>query len=360
MFRPARPSVSALVAAIGLALAFAGGASAERDHRVGNGETLSSIARKYGVSVGALAAANDMKRTGTLRLGQSIVVPDRGVVIVRPGQTLASIARANHVSVGDLMEENGIKHATRLRPGDRLALPDTNLASIAPGRSAPRGRASSKPVTFRRYGERKPLTVQLVDRRGRANRSAITRLGRLMKPRKLARRVRVRRPDGRLVEMLARVAEHFPGHSFQVISGFRAVAGYTKEGSRHTHGRALDFRIDGVKNEVIRDFCRTLPNVGVGYYPKSKFIHLDVRDRNAYWIDWSGPGEAPRYEKKSKVLAVDAELDAAEDAELFDLLAAEGPSALKDDEGSSNHDPASDDASADDASADDASDEASD
>jgi hypothetical protein len=34
----------------------------------------------------------------------------------------------------------------------------------------------------------------------------------------------------------------------------------------------------------------------VGYYPNSSFIHLDVRkDRSAFWIDYSGPGERSMY-----------------------------------------------------------------
>jgi len=32
----------------------------------------------------------------------------------------------------------------------------------------------------------------------------------------------------------------------------------------------------------------------VGYYPNSSFVHLDVRDTNSYWVDYAGPGEAPR------------------------------------------------------------------
>ena len=31
-------------------------------------------------------------------------------------------------------------------------------------------------------------------------------------------------------------------------------------------------------NEALRDFCRTLKNVGCGYYPNSVFVHMDVRD----------------------------------------------------------------------------------
>ena len=39
-----------------------------------------------------------------------------------------------------------------------------------------------------------------------------------------------------------------------------------------------------------------MKKVGVGYYPNSSFVHLDVRkDRSAFWIDYSGPGERAVY-----------------------------------------------------------------
>jgi hypothetical protein len=50
-----------------------------------------------------------------------------------------------------------------------------------------------------------------------------------------------------------------------------------------------------VPNEALRDFMRGFDDVGVGYYPNSSFVHLDVREVNTYWIDYSGPGEAPQY-----------------------------------------------------------------
>jgi hypothetical protein len=53
----------------------------------------------------------------------------------------------------------------------------------------------------------------------------------------------------------------------------------------------------------------------VGYYPNSSFLHLDVRGYNSYWIDYAGPGEAPRKRsgkkhsqkgKKEEVVVVDS------------------------------------------------------
>lgn len=108
----------------------------------------------------------------------------------------------------------------------------------------------------------------------------------------------IRRVDARLVERIQAVVDHFGARGvapkLSIISGYRP----TSVGSMHQTGRAVDFRIEGVKNEEIVAFCKTLVDTGCGYYPNSSFVHVDVRDPGAghvTWIDASGPGEAPRY-----------------------------------------------------------------
>ena len=105
-------------------------------------------------------------------------------------------------------------------------------------------------------------------------------------------------PDPRLVALITVVSNHFGGRTLEVVSGFRAYTPtqYTPH-SNHNFGKALDFRVQGVRNEELRDFCRSLRNAGCGYYPNSTFVHVDVRDAKAYWVDLSRPGEPPRYAK---------------------------------------------------------------
>jgi len=102
--------------------------------------------------------------------------------------------------------------------------------------------------------------------------------------------------DARLVTLVATVSDHFGGREVNVVSGFRpySPSQYSRH-SNHNEGRAIDFSIKGIANETVRDYCRTLHNVGVGYYPNSLFVHLDVRESNAYWVDYAAPGQAPRY-----------------------------------------------------------------
>jgi hypothetical protein len=100
------------------------------------------------------------------------------------------------------------------------------------------------------------------------------------------------RMNERLLMLLAQVSDHFGGRPLRVVSGFRTTSWV--EESKHPLGRACDFVVLGVPNKVLRDYLRTLDSVGVGYYPNSTFVHLDVRDRNTYWVDYAGPGEPPR------------------------------------------------------------------
>ena len=82
------PTASAPTASAGTA-AQAPAAAAARSHTVVAGETAWSIARKYGVSVQALAAANGLPEAMTVRLGQRLAVPPaagtRQAAVTAPG-----------------------------------------------------------------------------------------------------------------------------------------------------------------------------------------------------------------------------------------------------------------------------------
>jgi hypothetical protein len=143
----------------------------------------------------------------------------------------------------------------------------------------------------------------------------------------------IRRVDPRLVGRLQSVVEHFgkPGAPAKlfIISGYRPAS----VGSMHSTGRAVDFRVEGVKNEDVVAFCKTLPDTGCGYYPNSSFVHLDVRDPGAghvSWIDASGPGETPRYVTRWPPPPPPAErhIDRVS-ARTFSELAAEGERLLR-------------------------------
>ncbi|MFL5305730.1 MAG: YcbK family protein [Polyangia bacterium] len=103
--------------------------------------------------------------------------------------------------------------------------------------------------------------------------------------------------DPRLMRLLYTTGHHWPGRRLEIVSGYRNPTVAKNPHSPHMQGLACDFRVEGVKTAELRDYLRrNFEKVGVGYYPNSSFVHLDVRkDKSAFWIDYSGPGERSIY-----------------------------------------------------------------
>lgn len=71
----------------------------------------------------------------------------------------------------------------------------------------------------------------------------------------------------------------------QIICGYRSPATNAMRhrqsrgvasNSFHVKGQAIDFRIDGTPLARIRQTAENLNNGGVGFYPRSNFIHVDT------------------------------------------------------------------------------------
>jgi uncharacterized protein YcbK (DUF882 family) len=79
--------------------------------------------------------------------------------------------------------------------------------------------------------------------------------------------------------------------TFEVISGYRSPktnaalasssTGVAKK-SLHMQGMAIDVRLPGLPLRHLRDAAKELKAGGVGYYPKSNFVHVDT-GRVRYW-----------------------------------------------------------------------------
>ncbi len=93
--------------------------------------------------------------------------------------------------------------------------------------------------------------------------------------------------DLRLFDLLADLTAMAgrPGGLIEVICGYRtpgtnAMLRQHSSGiadqSLHMQAMAIDIRMPGVKTSVLRDAALALQRGGVGYYPGSDFIHVDV------------------------------------------------------------------------------------
>ncbi len=92
--------------------------------------------------------------------------------------------------------------------------------------------------------------------------------------------------DPALLDLLFTLrAQLAPGGTFEVICGYRTPASNrrlasttTGIGTRslHMQGKAVDVRLTGVPLARLRDAALALKAGGVGYYPRSDFVHLDT------------------------------------------------------------------------------------
>lgn len=168
-----------------------------------------------------------------------------------------------------------------------------NCAVREAGESAVEGGGGGREILFVDVFNNDRRHLQLITETGNINNRSRQTLSKMAASKVKATRVALLHP--RLILLLQRIADEFPGHTFELISGFRA--GEKGFHSYHNYGRALDFRLSGVDNRKLYEFVRTLPKTGTGYYPNSVFIHLDVRDKSTTWTDYSGVGEKAQYKK---------------------------------------------------------------
>jgi uncharacterized protein YcbK (DUF882 family) len=252
-----RPQMAAGLLAAALAVAGPGSAGtpvAETTHVVKRGETPRAIAREHKVSAESLMAVNGLSKKSVIAAGQTLTIP-------APGSLDTSEMAGPSAALG----------------------PGTGVVHIVRGKEA--------------------VKLRVLDRRRHLLPAALPTFSRLLRS-ELTEAVQP--ADPRLVAIVAMISDHFKGRDILVVSGYRPYSPqqYTPH-SNHNVGRAIDFSVRGVANDVLRDYCRTFRNVGVGYYPNSSFVHLDVRGSKAYWVDYAGPGQRPRYHHAEQAAEAD-------------------------------------------------------
>ncbi|WP_226683408.1 LysM peptidoglycan-binding domain-containing protein [Sutcliffiella horikoshii] len=94
-------------------------------HEVSSGDTLFSIAKKYGLSVTELKQINNLK-TDLIKVGQVLKVGTKATSYkVIAGDTLISISKKFNVTVGSIQKENNLTTDT-IRIGQQLIIPASN------------------------------------------------------------------------------------------------------------------------------------------------------------------------------------------------------------------------------------------
>jgi len=122
---------------------------------IAQGDTIDSIARRYGVPASAIIATNNLASPPTLQSGQQLVIPrynqashtpaaapklasavsaaptgNGAVHVVAPGETLSKISRLYGKPVGEIAKANNLGASTHLNVGDRLVIPGVRSSAI--------------------------------------------------------------------------------------------------------------------------------------------------------------------------------------------------------------------------------------
>lgn len=91
-------------------------------------------------------------------------------------------------------------------------------------------------------------------------------------------------PDALLARIIA-AARHFEVREVRIISGFRhpkynlqlvKKGREVASGSQHTEGHAIDFFLPGIATRPLYDWLLDVHAGGVGFYPESEFVHIDL------------------------------------------------------------------------------------
>lgn len=92
--------------------------------------------------------------------------------------------------------------------------------------------------------------------------------------------------DPNVLDLVHTIKENLqPKQPFHIISGYRSrktnallnrcTTGVAKN-SLHIYGKAVDIRLPGCRLCHLRDVALDLRMGGVGYYPRSRFVHVDI------------------------------------------------------------------------------------
>lgn len=102
---------------------------------VKEGETLSEIAERHGISLNQLMQINGIRDADLVEAGRTLTLPgsgggrsaqtgrsSNGTVTVKPGETLSEIAERHGIGLSRLMQINGIRNADQVEAGQTLRL----------------------------------------------------------------------------------------------------------------------------------------------------------------------------------------------------------------------------------------------
>ena len=101
-----------------------------REYTVQSGESISLLAKRFGLNMSSLISVNNIERAKSLRAGQKIRIPNIDGLLYRiqPKDTLISIAKQQQSSIGALIDTNRLE-SEKLITGQKIFIPGATLSS---------------------------------------------------------------------------------------------------------------------------------------------------------------------------------------------------------------------------------------
>lgn len=159
--------------------------AAPRQYRVAQGDTISAIAARYGLSTARVLALNGLSWKSLIFPGQVLTLADATPAAPAPapvartltrytvvsGDTISGIARAHGVSTSAVLRANGLAASSIIFPGQAITIPTGSTAPV-PAPAAPAPAPAAAPVSTRAASV-VPFTAEM-----RANAAIIVAVGR--------------------------------------------------------------------------------------------------------------------------------------------------------------------------------------
>jgi LysM repeat protein len=95
------------------------------EYLVQSGDSIKSLAEKFGVSIETIAWANDLTTTAKLKVGQKLIIlPTSGVLrVVKRGDTVSQLAVTYKAKAQDIIDFNELSDEASITAGDLLMIP---------------------------------------------------------------------------------------------------------------------------------------------------------------------------------------------------------------------------------------------
>lgn len=134
--------------------------AAPATHRIVPGDTVSSIAARYGLDLNEVLRINNLTPTSIIFAGKELKLtgtrtasapaaeaPAKGTYTVEAGDTLSAIAAKHDVSLASVLKANGLSMTSVIHPGQQIAVDGAAPSAPSAPAAAPSAPAAPAPAT---------------------------------------------------------------------------------------------------------------------------------------------------------------------------------------------------------------------